>query len=128
MTAEVAVLGAGRRLSSDLAKDLRGRVGIALPGAGWLVDPVALFPGGLAGLVMPIPTCLAALVARGRLRMGGVWGSRQRSFDPGSQRHQSLLLDNAQAGLDLGLASPVRLRRRSGFGSFFRASAGPCPG
>ena len=87
------------------AQDLWRRVGIALSGARWLVEPVALFPGGLAGLVMPIPTCLAALVARGRLRIGSVRRSRQRSFDPGSHRRQGLLLEDAQARLDLDLAS-----------------------
>ena len=62
--------------ASDLAEDLWRRVGIALPGARWLVDPVALFPGGLAGLVMPLPTRLAALVPREWLLIGRVWRSR----------------------------------------------------
>jgi hypothetical protein len=63
------------------AQDFGRRVGIAPSGARWLVDPVALFPGRLAGLVMPVPSSLATLTARGRLRIGVVLRSRQHSFD-----------------------------------------------
>jgi hypothetical protein len=58
------------------AQDFGRRIGIALPGARWLVEPVALFPGRLAGLVMPFPSGLATLMARGRLRIGVVLRSR----------------------------------------------------
>jgi hypothetical protein len=59
----------GRR-ASDLAQDLWGRVGVALSRERRLVEPIVLFPGGLAGLLVPFAACLAALVARRRLWIG----------------------------------------------------------
>jgi hypothetical protein len=91
---------------SDVAQDLRRRVRIALPRARRVVEPVALLPGRFAGLMMPLTTRLASLVARWRLRCRRIRRARQGSLDPGQQRHQGLLRDDRTAWLGRDCTSP----------------------
>ena len=82
---------ASARGASDLAEDLRGRIGVALSGEGGLVDQIVLFPGRLAGFTVAFPARLATVVTGRRFRIGRVRRPRQRSFDPGQKGHRSLL-------------------------------------
>ena len=99
----------GRSVSgaaSDVAQDLRRRVRIALPSARRVVEPVALLPSRFAGRLMPLTTRLASLVARCWLRSRRIRRARQRSLDPGQQRHQGLLRGDRTGWLDPDCAAP----------------------
>lgn len=72
---------------SGVAQDLRSGVTIALPSARRVVELVALLPGRFTGLLMPLSTRLASLVARCRLRCRCIRRARQGSSNPGQQRH-----------------------------------------